>query len=56
MKILIIGGGFAGCASAEILSHIKGSKITLVEKSSILGAGVRAFFMENTLLHMVQDC
>ena len=44
MKILIIGGGFAGCASAEILSHIKGSKITLVEKSSILGAGVRTFF------------
>ena len=23
MKVLIIGGGFAGCASAEILSHEK---------------------------------
>ena len=44
MKILIIGGGFAGCASAEILSHLKKSQITLVEKSSILGAGVRTFF------------
>ena len=44
MKILIIGGGFAGCASAEILSHLKKSQITLVEKSSKLGAGVRTFF------------
>ena len=44
MKILIIGGGFAGCASAEILSHEKKNKITLVEKGSFLGAGVRTFF------------
>lgn len=44
MKILIIGGGFAGCASAEILSHMKKSKITLVEKSLTLGAGVRTYF------------
>ena len=44
MNILILGGGFGGCSSAEILSHIKGTKINLVEKSSFLGAGVRTFF------------
>ncbi len=43
MKILIIGGGFAGCSAAEMLSKIKGTKITLVEKSKFLGAGVRTF-------------
>ena len=43
MKILIIGGGFAGCSSAEMLSKLKGSKITIVEKSKFLGAGVRTF-------------
>jgi UDP-galactopyranose mutase len=44
MKILIIGGGFAGCASAEILSHQKNFQIKLIEKSSELGAGVRTYF------------
>jgi UDP-galactopyranose mutase len=44
MKIVIIGGGFAGCASAELLSSFKDLKITLIEKSSFLGAGVRTFF------------
>jgi len=44
MKILILGGGMDGCSSAEILSHIKGAKIDLVEKSKYLGAGVRTFF------------
>ena len=44
MKICIIGGGFAGCSSAEILSHIKGVKIKIFERSNILGAGVRTFF------------
>ena len=44
MKILIIGGGFAGCSSAEILSHTKNTKITIVEKAGFLGAGVRTFF------------
>ena len=43
MKVLIIGGGFAGCASAEILSHMKNAKINIVEKSKFLGAGVRTF-------------
>lgn len=40
-KILIIGGGFAGCASARILIKLSNIDITLVEKSSVLGAGVR---------------
>ena len=44
MKILIIGGGMAGCSSAEMLSKISGTKITLLEKSKFLGAGVRTFF------------
>ena len=44
MKILIIGGGFAGCASAEMLSKLQDSHVTILEKSSFLGAGVRTFF------------
>ena len=43
IKITIIGGGFAGCAAAEMLSHLK-AKITLIEGSSDLGAGVRTHF------------
>lgn len=43
-KILIIGGGFAGCSSAEILSKLPNTKITLIEKSKTLGAGVRTYF------------
>ena len=43
MKILIIGGGFAGCASAEMLSKLKGANVKIVEKSNFLGAGVRTF-------------
>jgi UDP-galactopyranose mutase len=43
-KVLIIGGGFAGCSSAHLLSEIKDLKITLVDKSPFLGAGVRTFF------------
>ena len=43
IKITIIGGGFAGCAAAEMLSHLN-AKITLVEGSNDLGAGVRTHF------------
>ena len=43
-KILIVGGGIAGCSSARILSKNKNFKITLVEKGSYLGAGVRTFY------------
>jgi UDP-galactopyranose mutase len=43
-KVLIIGGGFAGCATAHELSTLDNLDVTLVEKSSYLGAGVRTFF------------
>ena len=43
-KILIIGGGFAGCAAAHELINIKDTEISLVEKGNYLGAGVRTFF------------
>ena len=40
-KALIIGGGFAGCSSAHQLELLGDWDVTLVEKASILGAGVR---------------
>ena len=43
-KVLIIGGGFGGCASAHILSKNKSLDVTLVEKNKYLGAGVRTLF------------
>ena len=43
-KVLIIGGGVAGCSAARILSKNKKLDITLVEKSKFLGAGVRTFY------------
>ena len=43
-KILIIGGGFAGCSSAEIISRLPNTKITLIERNNKLGAGVRTHF------------
>ncbi len=43
-KVLIIGGGFAGCSAAHLLHKNKKLKITLVEKNSFLGAGVRTLF------------
>jgi UDP-galactopyranose mutase len=43
-KILIIGGGFAGCSAAEMLSHNSNHEITLLDSASFLGAGVRTFF------------
>ena len=44
-KVLIIGGGFAGCASAHALSLKGGYDATLIEKAPFLGAGVRTFFL-----------
>ena len=43
MKILILGGGMGGCSSAEILSHIKGTKIDLVEKTKLLKLSTKLF-------------
>ena len=42
-KVLIIGGGFAGCISAEML-HAKGyTDITLIEQAPVLGGGCRTY-------------
>lgn len=43
-RALIIGGGFAGCAAAHQFEKLKNWNVTLVEKNSHLGAGVRTFF------------
>ncbi len=40
-KVLIIGGGFAGCSTAYTLNDLDNLDVTLVEKNSYLGAGVR---------------
>lgn len=42
-KILIVGGGMGGCASAHVLGNNKDYDITLVDKLPFLGAGVRTF-------------
>ncbi len=41
---LVIGGGFAGCASAHQLSLMGGWDVTLVEANPFLGAGVRTMW------------
>jgi len=38
-SVLIIGGGFAGCSAAHMLSQLEGYEIDLIEKASYLGAG-----------------
>ena len=43
-KVLVIGGGFGGVAAARLVSELKDVKVTLIEKSSSLGAGVRTNF------------
>ncbi len=43
-SVLIIGGGFAGTASARLLGPLKNLEVTLIEKNSFLGAGVRTNF------------
>lgn len=42
-KVLIIGGGFAGCLAAHMLEN-KPMDITLVEREAWLGGGCRTFF------------
>lgn len=42
-KVLIIGGGFAGCTAAYMLKQ-KGFDITIIESSNQLGGGCRTFF------------
>ena len=43
-KLLIIGGGFAGCAAVHALRDLPGYEINLIETSGVLGAGVRTYF------------
>jgi UDP-galactopyranose mutase len=43
-KLLIVGGGFAGCAAVHTLRSLPGYEITLIEPSGVLGAGVRTYF------------
>lgn len=42
-KVIIIGGGFAGCCAADMIKD-KGFDVTLIESSNILGGGVRTFY------------
>jgi UDP-galactopyranose mutase len=44
-KVLIIGGGPAGCAAAHQLKMLGGLDITLIEKSNILGGGCKTLLM-----------
>ena len=43
-KVLVIGGGPAGCSAVHQLHSTEKYNITLVEKSNILGAGLRTNF------------
>ena len=40
-KVLIIGGGPAGCSAAHEISALDKFSIDMIETSSVLGAGVR---------------
>lgn len=42
-KVLVIGGGMAGCCAAHLLSE-NGWHVTLVEKAPFLGGGGKTFF------------
>lgn len=42
-KVLVIGGGFAGCCAAHLLSE-EGYNVTLVERAPYLGGGCKTFF------------
>lgn len=43
-KAVIVGGGFAGCCMAHQLELLGGWEVTILERSPILGAGVRTRF------------
>ena len=40
-KVLVIGGGFAGCCSAHLLSKRTGWEVTLVDDAPFLGGGCK---------------
>lgn len=43
MKVLVLGGGFAGTTAAYLLQK-EGFEVTLIEKEAFLGGGCRTFF------------
>ncbi|MBI3021759.1 MAG: NAD(P)-binding protein [Candidatus Omnitrophica bacterium] len=43
IKVLVIGGGFAGCCASHLLSQ-KGWHVTLIETAPFLGGGCKTFF------------
>src|SRR5207244_11896835 len=43
-RVLILGGGFAGCASAHQFALMGGWDVTVVERLPFLGAGVRTSY------------
>jgi UDP-galactopyranose mutase len=43
-NVLVVGGGFAGCAISHLLSEKGGFEVTLVERASFLGGGCKTFF------------
>lgn len=43
-QVLIVGGGFAGCATADFFANHDQFEVTLVERGIYLGAGVRTLF------------
>ena len=54
MKALIIGGGFAGTTTGNLLAQ-DGWEVTILEKAENLGVGVEPSFMEAIHLHMAQE-
>jgi UDP-galactopyranose mutase len=44
-KVLIIGGGPAGCAAAHQIQLLGGYDVLVVEKSNVIGGGCRTMFM-----------
>ena len=53
-KALIIGGGFAGCASAHHLAKSQGWNVTLIEAAPSIGGGNKTLWWEGTRIHMDQ--
>jgi UDP-galactopyranose mutase len=42
-KILVIGGGFAGCIAAQMMTE-RGHGVTLIERAGVLGGSCRTFW------------
>ena len=42
--VLVVGGGFAGCAISDMLAKKDGFDVTLIEQALFLGGGCKTFF------------